>query len=278
MSSLEFTSIGNTFGTRVRGVQPHLLQAHPEATEKLRQRLRHEGVLVLSGMDIGANDFVGLLSLFGQVRPARVKHASLPLPASDYVFVGQRTADTPQKLTRGDVAHVWHVDYSTSGPIPQYSAQYTVKADPGGGTLGFADMRQVHAALPEHTKTQIQHLWAIHYEHPVGVDVEPPGQAAALSWDERHQGTAHPLVMHDSAGRPFLCLPARPDSPIQGWSERTSAELLDFLWSHLEPHGSGWEYEPQAGDIVIWDNRALAHKRAEWPLNKERLAWFITTN
>lgn len=279
MSALEVTPIGETFGTRVRGEQLQKLRAYPEDVKTIQQLLSQRGVVVLSGVDITAEQFVDLGQLFGAVRPARIQDKSLSPPASEYVFVGRRTPDNiPTQLTRADVAHIWHVDYSTAGPIPKLAAQYTVNVNQGGGWLSFTDMRKAYASLPVETREKLHGLSAVHYEHPVGVDVEPPGQAVALSWQERHKGAIHPLVMNDALGAPMLCLPARPDSPVQGMDEKQSAEFLQLLWSHALSHGEPWEIEPQTGDIVIWNNHAIAHKRSEWPLEKERLVWFITTH
>ncbi|WP_156909370.1 TauD/TfdA dioxygenase family protein [Ottowia thiooxydans] len=279
MNALEVTPISETFGTRVRGQQLQNLRAHPKDVETIQHLLVHRGVVVLSDVNIDADQFVDLGQLFGEVRPARIKDKSLSPPASEYVFVGRRTSDNiPSKLTRADVAHIWHADYSTAGPIPKLAAQYTVNVNDGGGWLSFADMRKAYATLPPATQAQLRGLGAVHYEHPVGVDVEPPGQAAALSWEERHKGAIHPLVMISESGIPQLCLPARPDSPVQGMDEKQSAAFLELLWSHALSNGEPWDIEPKTGDIVIWNNHAIAHKRSEWPLDKERLVWFITTH
>lgn len=279
MRALEVTPIGATFGTRVRGGQLQKLSAFPEEVQTIHQLLLGRGVVVLSGVNINAEQFVDLGQLFGAVRPTRIQDKSLSPPASEYVFVGQRTSDNiPTQLTRADVAHIWHVDYSTAGPIPRLAAQYTVNVNEGGGRLSFTDMRKAYASLRLETREKLRGVGAVHYEHPKGVDVEQPGQEIALSWQERHKGAIHPLVMNDASGATMLCLPARPDSPVQGMDEKQSAALLQHLWSHALSQGEPWEIEPQTGDIVIWNNHAIAHKRSEWPLKKERLVWFITTH
>lgn len=265
------------FGAHVRGPALEALLADPEAAARVKRLLSRHRALVLSGLHLDANELVTLASALGVVRPARVQHPSLPAPAGNHLFVSARSrSDAPPAATPDDAGHVWHIDYTFVYPLPKLSMLYAVKAPKPGSRTWFADMASVYAALPDTLKCEIAGLKACHYSHPHGASVLPD-DAVPVSWEKRQQGVHHALVMDDDDGLPLLCLPARRDTPIVGWDEPTSRALLDTLWPYVESHGRVWDYELEAGELLVWDNRALLHKRSEWPITEERLLWFLTT-
>ena len=278
MNALQVSSIDGGFGVRVQGAALQDLPSHPDAAAQVRELLAQHRAVVLSGLQIDANELLGLAGTLGTVRPARVRHPSLPSPAGDHVFVSVRNAEAlASPGAAEDSGHIWHIDYTFLEQLPKLSVLYAVKAPPDGSRSGFADMVKVYAALPSSLKDEVQHLQAIHYSHPRGVDVLPDDTPISVSWEDRQKGLRHPMVMRDDRGLPFLCLPARRDSAIEGLDEAGSRALLDRLWPYVEAHGQPWEYELASGEMLIWDNRALLHKRSNWPLNEERLIWFLTT-
>lgn len=261
------------FGVRVRGLGAQAV------APALRGLLARHRVVVLEGLRLDADALLGLARQLGPVRRARLRHPSLQGPAGDHIFVSVRDAGSiPTDPTPADAAHLWHVDYSLSSPVPRWSMLYALRMPANGSRNGFADMARVHAALPQALKDDIDGLQARHYAHPHGVDVVPPDRQADVDWAVRERGVAHPLVVHDDAGRPCLFLPARRDSPVVGLDEARSRALLERLWADVEAHGRPWEYRLADDELLIWDNHALLHKRSAWPRDEERLLWFLTTD
>lgn len=269
---LQVVPLGDApFGARVRG--------HPVQTVAgaLRGLLARHRVVVLDGLGLDAEALLALARQLGPVRPARVRHPSLQGPAGAHIFVSARDAGSiPPGPTPADAAHRWHVDYSLSSPVPRWSMLYAVRMPPNGSRNGFVDMTRVHAALPQALKDEIHGLQVRHYAHPHGVDVVQPEQQTAVDWAARERGVAQPLVVHDDSGRPCLFLPAQRDSPVVGWDEARSRALLARLWPYVEAHGQPWEHLLADGELLIWDNHALLHKRSAWPRDEERLLWFLT--
>ena len=44
-------------------------------------------------------------------------------------------------------------------------------------------------------------------------------------------------------------------------SDADSDALLDEVWSYVEDNGVHWAQQWQRGDIVLWDNRCVLHRR-----------------
>lgn len=278
-ATLHVAPLEGDFGVRVCGASLQDLPAHPGDAAALRGLIANHRVVVLEGLHLDAEALVALAGTLGRVRPARVRHPSLPGPAGDHIFVNVReAASIPVAPPATDAAHMWHVDYAHTRPAPRLAMLYAARTPMHGSRNGFADMVAVHAALPQALQDEIEHLQARHYRHPRGVDVLPAAEYTTLPWAEREQGMSHPLVARDAMGQRVLFLPARRDSPVVGLDEAHSRALLDRLWPYVEAHGNPWEHEQADGELLIWDNHTLLHKRSAWPLKEERLLWFLTTD
>jgi taurine dioxygenase len=50
-----------------------------------------------------------------------------------------------------------------------------------------------------------------------------------------------------------------------------SEALLDALWAHATQPAFTWQHEWQLGDLVIWDNQCLLHRREAFDPNARRI-------
>jgi taurine dioxygenase len=75
-------------------------------------------------------------------------------------------------------------------------------------------------------------------------------------------GARHPLVRTDArSGRKALFLGRRPNSYIVGLELADSEALLDALWAHATQPRFVMCHEWQVGDLLIWNNLAVLHRR-----------------
>ena len=74
-------------------------------------------------------------------------------------------------------------------------------------------------------------------------------------------GARHPLAYEDQHGRVSLFLGRRPHAYIVGMEESDSDSLLDALWAHATRPKYSWHNEWQKGDLVMWQNRMVMHRR-----------------
>jgi taurine dioxygenase len=90
-----------------------------------------------------------------------------------------------------------------------------------------------------------------------------------------------PLVhRHAVTGRKFLFLGARrilsyiDTSPrVTGLSREQGAELLDALYAHIAQPHFVYLHQWQPGDLLLWDNRACAHRRESFNPDERRLLY-----
>src|SRR5690606_15226040 len=75
-------------------------------------------------------------------------------------------------------------------------------------------------------------------------------------------GAVHPLVRtHPETGRKALFLGRRLFAYIPGLSLEESEALLDELWEHATDPQFSWYQRWKVGDLVMWDNRCVMHRR-----------------
>jgi taurine dioxygenase len=128
----------------------------------------------------------------------------------------------------------------------------------GGDTL-FVDLEALYESLSPSLRAWLDTLQAIHVRDDAAVGKPPPPR-----FDGRQPGpfaALHPLVrVHPETGARSLFLAPGFVKAIHGLRPRESAALLDFLGEELAGRADlqarvRWN----AGDLVVWDNRAVAH-------------------
>ena len=160
----------------------------------------------------------------------------------------------------GDGEAVWHADMTYIDNPPEAGILYALEVPVGQGDTHFANMVAAYNDLPSDLRVAIEGKTLIHdaahnsagmlrkgYEEITDVKLTP--------------GARHPLAYEDQYGRVSLFLGRRPHAYIVGMEESDSDSLLDALWAHATRPKYSWHNEWQKGDLVMWQNRMVMHRR-----------------
>ena len=160
----------------------------------------------------------------------------------------------------GDGEAVWHADMTYIDNPPEAGILYALEVPVGQGDTYFANMVAAYNDLPSDLRVAIEGKTLIHdaahnsagmlrkgYEEITDVKLTP--------------GARHPLAYEDQHGRVSLFLGRRPHAYILGMEESDSDSLLDALWAHATQPKYSWHNEWQKGDLVMWQNRMVMHRR-----------------
>ena len=160
----------------------------------------------------------------------------------------------------GDGEAVWHADMTYIENPPEAGILYALEVPVGQGDTYFANMVAAYNDLPSDLRVAIEGKTLIHdashnsagmlrkgYEKITDVKLTP--------------GARHPLAYEDQHGRVSLFLGRRPHAYIVGMEESDSDSLLDALWAHATRPKYSWHNEWQKGDLVMWQNRMVMHRR-----------------
>ena len=160
----------------------------------------------------------------------------------------------------GDGEAVWHADMTYIDNPPEAGILYALEVPVGQGDTYFANMVAAYNDLPSDLRVAIEGKTLIHdaahnsagmlrkgYEEITDIKLTP--------------GARHPLAYKDQHGRVSLFLGRRPHAYIVGMEESDSDSLLDALWAHATRPKYSWHNEWQKGDLVMWQNRMVMHRR-----------------
>jgi alpha-ketoglutarate-dependent taurine dioxygenase len=166
----------------------------------------------------------------------------------------------------------WHTD-STYKPLSSKCAMLSAVVVPDeGGQTEFADMRAAYAALDDATKDRIEPLAA--YHSIVFSQANDLGDFPTLQDGANYHGEAYlrPLVKrHPETGVKNLFV-ARHAFAIPGLDRQQSRSLIKHLveFAVSEPTRV-YQHQWQAGETVLWDNRALLHRAMSYDYSKPRV-------
>ncbi len=164
----------------------------------------------------------------------------------------------------------WHADMTFTERPPSACILYALELPTSGGNTMFTSMYSAYETLAPELKQRIEGRYAIHdFSMTSAGDLRKGMQKVT---DVRETPGAHqPLVItHPETGRRALLLGRRRNSYIIGLPVPDSEALLDELWAHA-CGGEYFELVWQLGDLVIWDNRCLMHRRDPFDGTQRRL-------
>lgn len=171
----------------------------------------------------------------------------------------------------GAAEAAWHTDMSYIEQPPTASILYAVEVPEEGGATHFCNMIGALRSLPS--------------------DLEHRARAARLKHDAAHDsvgklrrghhdvddpraapGACHPMVLrHPETGVEALYLGRRQDAYVEGLPLEESEAFLDAVWHYVALEGDVWTQQWEVGDVLVWDNRSVMHRRAAFDPTARRL-------
>jgi taurine dioxygenase len=212
-------------------------------------------VLRFGGQKLSDDDLMRFSRRFGELDWAPVAAARVKLPGEDryievapegrqYVMVISNVIEDGRPIGQlGAYEAIWHTDMSYIDEPPCASALYALE------TLPAELRRQVEGRACRHDASR----------NSAGelrrgfVDAPDPSRSV---------GAEHPIIRtHPVTGRKALFLGRRRNAYIVGLTLEDSEAMLDALWAHCTKPEFAWYQQWRAGDLILWDNRCVMHRR-----------------
>jgi taurine dioxygenase len=253
--------IGGRFAAELRDAD--LRAVDDDDAPALHAALARHKVLVARGQHLSPDELVALGRRLGPLTPA---HPVLPPLDAEHPELleidATRSRHDPRYRDEWE-NDTWHTDLSFVPDPPLGSILSGVVIPERGGDTAFADLQAAYDSL----SAPLQRLVA-------DLDAEHDGRAefAAFLADRPEGGTwagrrftalepvRHPVVRaHPVTARPGLFVNPTFTSRLIGVSRAESRALLDLLFEHITRPEHVVRHRWQAGDVVLWDNRATLH-------------------
>jgi taurine dioxygenase len=170
----------------------------------------------------------------------------------------------------GDGEAVWHADMTYVEVPPKAAVLHSLEVPPAGGNTYFADMFAAYETLPADLKRAAQGRIAIHDASRNSAGMLRKGYKEVTDVRET-VGARHPLLRTDPSGRKALFLGRRPNSYVVGLPVAASEALLDALWEHATEPRFAMCHEWRVGDLVMWNNLAVLHRRDPFDPKSRRI-------
>ncbi|MBV8779149.1 MAG: TauD/TfdA family dioxygenase [Alphaproteobacteria bacterium] len=162
---------------------------------------------------------------------------------------------------------LWHSDSSFKPTPAKYSLLHARVLPAKGGNTEFADMRAAYDALDDEAKAEIaDHVCEHSQQYSRGV------LGFDFTDEERLKNPAVPQRLvrrHPGSGRRSLFLSAHAGA-IRGMPVPEARALLRDLTEHATQRQFVYAHEWRAGDLVMWDNRAMMHRARRYDPSEVR--------
>lgn len=283
MSSLHLQPLHPHFAAEASGID--LAQPLADADVRaINAAMNRYAVLVWRGQPLTAQQQLCLSGSFGPLdiglkrvfkRPERLEDERL-IDISNVDAQGQvARRDSPKNLSNF-ANQLWHSDSSFMNPRAAYSMLHSVINPSWGGETEFADLRAAHDALDARTRDAVAGLsaehFALHTRLLLGDEAYTDAQKKEIP------PAVWPLIdTHPGSGRKVLFVGVHARQ-IVGWPTAESRMLLLDLLEHATQREFVYRHEWQAGDTVMWDNRATLHRGRRYDIAERRELRRTTVN
>jgi taurine dioxygenase len=234
----------------------------PETMAAIKAAWGDHLVLRFCGQSLSDDDLMRFSRQFGELDWAPVAATNDAPEGREYIMVVSNVVENGVAIGQlGAYEAIWHTDMSYIAEPPMASALYSLEVPPSGGDTGFCNMYLALETLPAGLRREVEGRVCRHdaSRNAAGelrrgyLDAPDPGQTV---------GADHPIVRtHPATGRKALFLGRRRNAYVPGLSLADSEALLDALWEHATQDQFTWYQQWRVGDLILWDNRAVMHRR-----------------
>ncbi|MGJ3260544.1 MAG: TauD/TfdA dioxygenase family protein [Rhodospirillales bacterium] len=171
----------------------------------------------------------------------------------------------------------WHHDQIYRQRPASGSVFYAVEMPENDGRTSYCNTRLGYETLPDNLKKALDGRratakYGMKKESSTQRDFrDNPGQMKKI--DEKTPPATHDIVLENPAtGQRSIYLDPNKTLCIEGMTEEESAELIDAVSRHLLQDDFVYTHTWRNGDVVMWDNARLWHKRDAFDPTMPRFA------
>jgi taurine dioxygenase len=234
----------------------------PETMAAIKKAWGDYLVLRFRGQTLSDDDLMRFSRQFGDLDWAPVAATNDAPEGREYIMVVSNVVENGVAIGQlGAYEAIWHTDMSYIAEPPMASALYSLEVPPSGGDTGFCNMYLALETLPTGLRREVEGRVCRHDASRNAAGELRRGYVDAPDASQT-VGADHPIVRtHPATGRKALFLGRRRNAYVPGLSLADSETLLDALWEHATQDRFTWYQQWRVGDLILWDNRAVMHRR-----------------
>ena len=269
---MRLEQLGPGFFAQIHGVGLADVAHSAEVYAAVRSAFEEHSVLLFRNQHISDEVQAAYSRRFGALETAKAASLGEGTPYSILTNIDRATGRlVPPGHTedlRARANQLWHTDSCFKVP-PALASVLSARIIPStGGETQFASTRLAWERLPESLRARLADACAWHdYAHSrakIAPHLASERERAALppvSWRLRWRNPVN--------GRDALYM-ASHTFAIDGMDPAAARALVADLIAFATGAGRTHEHRWRAGDVVMWDNRAILHRGRPWPAEEPR--------
>ncbi|MBI4194223.1 MAG: TauD/TfdA family dioxygenase [Betaproteobacteria bacterium] len=269
---MELKRLGPGFVAEVRGAGLVDVARDNAIYRLVRAAFEEHSVLVFRDRKITDELQVAFSRRFGPLETAKAASLGEGTPFSILTNIDRATGTLVppdhKEALRARANQLWHTDSCFKVP-PALASVLSARVIPRtGGETEFASLRGAWERLAGPMQARLANAYAWHdYAHS-------RGKIAPHLASDREKTALPPVCWrirwrNPVNGRDALYI-ASHTYAIEGMRRDEAQALLGDLIGHATARGQTYLHRWQAGDVIMWDNRAVLHRGRPWPDNEPR--------
>ena len=270
--SFSIETLGRGFGGQIRGIGLREVVESDAAYRAVRAMFEEYSVLLFRKQEVTDELQLEFSKRFGPLE------SPTPGTLADNTYftvlsnidpkTGELVPPDHKESLRAKANQLWHTD-SSFKQNPALASILSARAiPPTGGETEFASTRLAWDRLPTADRRLLTDAFAWHsYAHsrskidPALASEKEKNALPPAHWRMRWRNPAN--------GRDALYV-ASHTYAIDGMEAAEAQALIDELITFITAPGHTFEHEWRAGDVIMWDNRAVLHRGRPWPADAPR--------
>lgn len=271
LMSFQLETIGSSFAREVANLA--LWQSdRPETADALRAVFREHPLLIFRRQALEEGELLDFARMMGS--PLPYDEANWQGRFREIVYLSNmRDADGTPVGGLANQELTWHTDQSWKATPITGNLIYAIVVPEHGGCTSWADLYGAYESLPNALRRIVDKgVGTFSYESRARHNAY---KGDNVSREERIRATPdvkHNLVhAHPTTGRKALYIDPNTVTTIDGLPDDEAADILDQLLAYATRPENVYRHEWRRGDLVLWDNACLLHRRDAFPNAENRL-------
>jgi len=264
MSKIAFSPIQDTFALEVTGENLH--RPDQEQIAAMKREWASAGVLVFRRLALSTSELLDFSKHFGT--PETVIRKDWLARNSSHVTIMTNMLDGSGKGIGmpGTRDVFWHTDQSYMPKPATGAVLQAIEVPEKGGSTYWVNLQAAYDRLPQDLAKIVEDKHAI-YDYEERLKRYDP-KNRVMSEEVRKSippPITHPLVnVHPVTGKKCLYFDPSTTSGVVGMSDEDGRELLAELARIATAEDQVYRHDWRLGDVVMWDNAFLLHRRDEF--------------
>jgi alpha-ketoglutarate-dependent 2,4-dichlorophenoxyacetate dioxygenase len=271
-SDMQIRQLHPEIGAQIIGVTLADVARDDAIYRQVRAAFEEYSVLLFRQQPISDETQVAYSAKFGPLETAKAASLGEGTPFSILTNIDpkSKTLVPPdhKEALRAKANQLWHTD-SSFRQLPALASVLSARTIPGeGGETEFVSQRASWNRLTPELREKLSNAFAWHsYAHSRGkID---PGLASRREQDTLPPACWRMRWRNPVNGRDALYI-ASHTGAIEGMDKDSALQLIDELLALSTTPGHAYTHVWEAGDVIMWDNRASLHRGRPWPMDKPR--------